>query len=43
VIVGDTQQELLTRLMVSKDASSVDELANGAEIARSAVRQHLTS
>jgi predicted ArsR family transcriptional regulator len=42
VIVGDTQQKLLTKLLESKDGLTVDELADAAEISRSAVKQHLT-
>jgi hypothetical protein len=43
VIVGDIRQNLLTRFLESKDALSVDELSDAAEIMRGAVKQHLTS
>jgi predicted ArsR family transcriptional regulator len=42
VIVGDIRQNLLTRFL-EKDALSVDELSDAAEIMRGAVKQHLTS
>ncbi len=42
MIVGDTQQKLLTELLESKEGLTVDELAAAAEITRSAVKQHLT-
>jgi DeoR family suf operon transcriptional repressor len=42
VIVGDTQQTLLTKLLESKAGLTVDELASAAGITRSAVKQHLT-
>ena len=42
VIVGDTQQKLLTKLLESKGGLTVDELAAQIDITRSAVKQHLT-
>lgn len=42
MIVGDTQQALLTKLMESKAGLTVDELAAALEITRSAVKQHLS-
>jgi DeoR family transcriptional regulator, suf operon transcriptional repressor len=42
VIVGDTQQKLLTRLLESKAGLTVDELAGAMEITRTAVKQHLS-
>lgn len=42
VIVGDTQQKLLTKLLESKTGLTVDELAAEVAITRSAVKQHLS-
>jgi DeoR family transcriptional regulator, suf operon transcriptional repressor len=42
VIVGDTQQKLLTSLLESKAGLTVDELAGALEITRTAVKQHLS-
>ena len=42
MIVGDTQQLLLTKLLESKAGLTVDELAAAVDITRSAVKQHLT-
>lgn len=41
MIVGDTQQRLLTKLLEAKSGLMIDELAAGLEITRSAVKQHL--
>src|SRR5450631_3632303 len=42
VIVGDTQQKLLSKLLEAKAGLTVDELAGEIDITRSAVKQHLT-
>jgi len=42
VIVGDTQQQLLAKLLEVKTGLTVDELAVAVDITRSAVKQHLT-
>ncbi len=42
MIVGDTQQKLLTKLLEKKAGLTVDELAAEVEITRSAVKQHLS-
>src|SRR5260370_33465289 len=42
VIVGDTQQKLLSQLLESKAGLTVDELAAAVDITRSAVKQHLS-
>src|SRR5258707_15650207 len=42
VIVGDTQQRLLAKLLESKAGLTVDELAGAVDITRSAVKQHLS-
>ncbi|WP_454625436.1 helix-turn-helix transcriptional regulator [Bradyrhizobium cenepequi] len=43
MIVGDTQQKLLTQLLETKGGLTVDDLAVKAEITRSAVKQHLSA
>ncbi len=42
MIVGVTQQKLLTQLLESKAGLTVDSLAGAMEITRSAVKQHLS-
>lgn len=42
MIVGDTQQKLLSKLLESKAGLTVDELAGEIDITRSAVKQHLS-
>ena len=42
MIVGDTQQRLLAKLLEAKAGLTVDELAGAIDITRSAVKQHLT-
>lgn len=42
MIVGDTQQKLLSKLLEVKTGLTVDELASSSDITRSAVKQHLT-
>ncbi len=42
MIVGDTQQKLLSKLLEAKSGLTVDELAASLDITRSAVKQHLT-
>jgi len=42
LIVGDTQQKLLSKLLESKAGLTVDELAGEIDITRSAVKQHLS-
>jgi DeoR family transcriptional regulator, suf operon transcriptional repressor len=41
MIVGDTQQTLLAKLLESRAGLTVDELASALSITRSAVKQHL--
>ena len=42
MIVGDTQQRLLAKLLEAKAGLTVDELAGAVDITRSAVKQHLS-
>jgi DeoR family transcriptional regulator, suf operon transcriptional repressor len=42
VIVGDTQQKLLTKLLEAKAGLTIDDLVAQVDITRSAVKQHLS-
>jgi len=41
--LGDTQQKLLRKLLVSPQGASVEELCRAIGITHNAVRQHLTA